>query len=112
MILVYSETTLRCSELAMCQCKRHLSFQHSKPERLSKFFVELKKKNFFLPFKCWQPDAIISSSVINPVIVKRCLCSGYSFLHVELILNLYETIHIVYPVLLKEITTFKTGCMF
>lgn len=57
-------------------------------------------------------DEIISSSVIKLLIVKRQLCSGYSFLRVELILNLYETIHIIYPVFLKEITIFKTGWMF
>lgn len=53
--------------------------------------------------------AIISCSVIKPVIVKTCLCSRYSFLHVELILNLYETIRVVYPVFLKEIITCKAG---
>lgn len=51
-------------------------------------------------------------AVIKPVIVKRCFCSGYSFLHVELILNLYATIHITYPVFLKEIIALKAGWMF
>lgn len=60
-----SERTFRCFELATCQCKRHLSLQHNKPQNSS-----CKLKKFLLPFKCWQTvlmqlQILISSSWID-----------------------------------------------